>query len=152
MRLAALIAATITAGMMAGLFYTFSITVMPALRESGAGVFVEVMRRINRVILNGWFALCFGGTLVLTALAAVLYAISGPAAVLIPVVVGLVLYAAQLTITVSLNVPLNNALDVATEPEPARRAFEEKWVRWNHVRTLSCTGAFGSLCWALTQV
>lgn len=152
MRVAVLIAATITAGLMAGLFYTFSITVMPALQQSSPGVFVEVMRRINRVILNGWFALCFGGTLVLTALAAVLYAISGPAAVLLPVVIALVLYAIQLTITFSVNVPLNNALDQATEPESARRAFEEKWVRWNHVRTLLCTGSLGALCWALTQV
>jgi uncharacterized membrane protein len=152
MRIAVLVAATITAGLMAGLFYAFSITVMPALRRSSAGIFVEVMQSINRVILNGWFFLCFMGTLVLTALAAVLYAISGPSAVLVPVIIALVLYAAQLIITFSLNVPLNNALDRATEPEPARLAFEETWVRWNHVRTLVCTGSFGSLCWALTQV
>src|SRR3954451_4613132 len=114
MPIAVLVAATITAGVTAGLFYAFSITVMPALRRSSAGVFVEVMQGINRVILNGWFFLCFMGTLVLTALSAVLYAISGPSAVLVPVIIALVLYAAQLVITFSLNVPLNNALDRAT--------------------------------------
>src|ERR1700754_718433 len=125
---AVLIAATLAAGLTAGLFYTFSFIVMPTLRQTSSAIFVEVMQRTNRVILNGWFALCFGGTLVLTALATVLYAISGPAAVLVPVVIGLVLYVVQLIITFGRNVPLNNALDRAREPEPARRAFEEKWV------------------------
>ena len=147
METAVFIAATVTTGMMAGLFYAYSISVMPALRGADAAVLVEVMQRINRAITNGWFALCFVGALLFTALAAVLE----PS---VPVLIGLVLYAAQLALTFGLHIPLNNRLEAAGNgnPEAAREFFEAKWVRWNHVRTLLCTGAFGSLCGALTQI
>ncbi|MEU4237668.1 anthrone oxygenase family protein [Actinoplanes sp. NPDC026619] len=153
MRIVVLLAATITSGMMAGLFYAYSISVMPALRGADAVVFVEVMQRINRVITNGWFAICFVGALVFPAIATVLYAVSGPAAVLLPTAIGLILYAGQIALTAGLHIPLNNALDAAgrADPERARRAFEPRWVPGNHARTLLCTGSFASLCWALTQ-
>lgn len=156
-RIAVLLAATITNGWMAGLFYAYSISVMPALRRADASVFVEVMQRINTAILNGWFALGFGGALVFSAAAAILYAFSGPAAVGVPVIIGLVLYIAQLAVTFGLNIPLNNGLDAAgppgrtADPAAARATFETRWVRWNHARTLLCTGALGSFCWALVQ-
>jgi uncharacterized membrane protein len=156
-RITVLLAATVTGGWTAGLFYAFSIAVMPALGRSGDAVFVETMQRMNVAILNGWFALGFGGAMALSAAATVLYAISGPAAVLIPVIVGTALYAAQLALTFGLHIPLNNGLDAAgppgrtADPAAARKTFETRWVRWNHVRTLLCTGSFGSLCWALSQ-
>lgn len=158
MRIAVLMAATITAGMMAGLFYAYSISVMPALRKADDAILVEVMQRINTAITNGWFFLCFAGALVFPVIAAVLFGIDGDTGVLVPVVVGIGLYAAQLALTFGLHIPLNNALDAAgppgraPDPSAARRAYEERWVRWNHVRTLLCTGSFVSLSWALTQV
>ena len=151
MRLAVLLAATLTSGMMAGLFYAYSISVMPALHRADAAVLVEVIQRINRAIANGWFALCFGGALVFSALAAVLYRGTG---VFLPALIGLILYAVQLALTFGLHIPLNNALDRAggADPEAARSAFEPRWVPWNHARTLLCTGSFASLSWALTQI
>jgi uncharacterized membrane protein len=153
-RIAVLLAATITGGWMAGLFYAYSISVMPALRRTDAAVFVEVMQRINVSIQNGWFALGFGGAFVFGAAAAVLYGISGPAAVFVPVLIGVLLYTAQLVVTFGLNIPMNNALDAAGSADPAatRERFEDRWVRLNHLRTLLCTGSVGSLCWALVQV
>jgi uncharacterized membrane protein len=157
-RIAVLLAATITGGWMAGLFYAYSISVMPALRRADDAVFVEVMQRINTAILNGWFALGFAGALIFSAAAAVLYGIAGPAKVFVPVLIGAVLYAAQMVVTFGLNIPLNNALDAAgppgrtADPATARQGFEERWVRLNHLRTLLCTGSLGSLCWALVQV
>ncbi|HEY7272336.1 MAG TPA: anthrone oxygenase family protein [Actinoplanes sp.] len=153
MRIAVLLAATLTSGMMAGFFYAYSISVMPALHQAGAPVLVEVMQRINVAIINGWFMLCFLGTVVLGAIATILYAISGPTAVFVAALIGTVLYAAQLALTFTLHIPLNNALDAAgtTDPTEARQAFEPRWVPWNHARTLLCTGSFASLCWALTQ-
>ena len=70
---AALVAATVTAGLMAGLFYAFSISVMTGLGRVDDRTFVTAMQRINVAILNGWFALIFGGALVLTAVATVLH-------------------------------------------------------------------------------
>jgi uncharacterized membrane protein len=156
-RIAVLLAATITGGWMAGLFYAYSVSVLPALAGAGDAVFVEVMQRINIAILNGRFALGFAGAMIFSGAATVLYAISGPAAVLVPVIIATVLYAAQLALTFGLHIPLNNGLDAAgppgraADPAAARAIFETRWVRGNHLRTLLCTGSFGSLCWALVQ-
>jgi uncharacterized membrane protein len=153
LRTGALLAATLTTGMMAGLFYAYSCSVMPGLRGAGDAVLVEVMQRINRAILNGWFALCFGGALVFGALATALVAIDGEAAVLVPAVIGLVLYAVQLVVTARINIPLNNGLDAAgpDDPAAARETFERPWVRWNNTRTLLCAASLGSWSWALIQ-
>ena len=52
------------------------------------------------------------------------------------------LYVATLVITGGINVPLNNRLDSTEPPEEARALFEQRWVRWNVVRTVVCTSAF----------
>ena len=56
-----LLAATVTTGLMAGLFAAFSYAVMPGLGRAGDAAFVEGMQKINVAILNGWFGICFGG-------------------------------------------------------------------------------------------
>jgi uncharacterized membrane protein len=149
---ASLLAATITVGLMAGLYYAFTISVMPGLARAGDEVFVAAMWQINRAILNGWFAIGFGGSAVLAAIAAVLH-LGDPS---LPwIIAALVLYVSTLVITFSVNVPLNNALDASGDPArspdvPAvRAAFEARWVRWNTVRTLVCVLALGCLAWAL---
>ncbi|MGP3926838.1 hypothetical protein [Streptomyces sp. 8N616] len=72
-RNAALLAATITMGLMAGLFYAFAISVMPGLGRTDDRTFVDAMQKMNAAILNGWFAIGFAGALVLTALAVALH-------------------------------------------------------------------------------
>ena len=149
-----LLAATLTTGLMAGLFYAYSISVLPALREAGAEVLVEVMRRINKAILNGWFFVAFVGAALLGIAAAIAYAVDGARpGLLIPVLAGAVLYLAQIAVTARVNIPLNNALEAAGSGDPvaARAAFEARWVRWNHARTWLCTASLGSYCWALLQ-
>ncbi|MGH3645957.1 MAG: DUF1772 domain-containing protein [Micromonosporaceae bacterium] len=148
----ALIAATLTTGLMAGLFAAVSYSVMPGLRRTDDRTMVGAMRQINRAILNGWFALCFGGAFVFTALAAVLHLGRAP----LPwIVAGLVLYVATLGTTFGVNVPLNNQLDAAGVPDQAselaavRQRFEAPWTRWNLIRTVTNLAAFGCLTWAL---
>jgi uncharacterized membrane protein len=153
LRTAALLAATLSTAMMAGFFHAYSFSVLPALRGADAAVLVEVMQRINRAILNGWFLLLFVGAGLTGAAAVTLVAIGGDTAVLRPAAAGLVLYLAQLAVTARINIPLNNGLDAAgaTDPVAAREAFEQPWVRWNHVRTALCTLAAASWCGALLQ-
>ena len=52
---AALVAAVITNGLMAGLFAAYSYAVMPGLGRAGDRTFVEAMQQTNAAILNGWF-------------------------------------------------------------------------------------------------
>jgi uncharacterized membrane protein len=147
---AALVAAVITNGLTAGLFAAFSYAVMPGLARSGDRTFVEAMRQMNAAILNGWFGICFGGAVVF-AIAAALLHLGRPGWWWI--VAGLVLYVGVLAVTFRVNVPLNDALEAAGSADPAgvRARFEGTWMRWNVVRTLLSTGAFGCLAWALTR-
>ncbi|MFF5125501.1 DUF1772 domain-containing protein [Streptomyces syringium] len=151
----ALMAATLTAGLVAGLFFAFACAVMPGLRRSGDRAFVEVMRRINAAILNGWFLFCFLGAPVFTGLATALHFRADGRAALPWTIAALVLYAVVLIVTAAVNVPLNNRLEAAGAPEggadaaAVRERFEAVWVRWNLVRAAASTAAFGALAWAL---
>jgi uncharacterized membrane protein len=147
---ATLVAATITNGLMAGLFTAYSYAVMPGLGRTGDRTFVEAMQQTNAAILNGWFGICIAGSAVFAA-GAVLLHLGRPG---LPwIVAGLVLYAAVLVITFRVNVPLNDRLAAAGSPAAdaaaARAAFEEVWVRWNVVRAVFSTLAFGCLVAAL---
>jgi uncharacterized membrane protein len=147
-----LIAATVTTGWVAGLHYSYSMSVMPGLARASDRTFVEAMKHIIAAILNGWFALGFVGAIVLTALAAVLTVGEPP---FVWVLAALVLYVAQLGITFGVNVPLNSALESApadTDHTATRRAFEAKWVRFNHLRAVLCTLSLGCLAWALVEL
>src|SRR3954465_3311268 len=70
---ATLVAATITNGLMAGLFAAYSYAVMPGLGRTGDRTFVEAMQQTNAAILNGWFGLCFGGAVLFAAAAVLLH-------------------------------------------------------------------------------
>ncbi|MCF6524029.1 DUF1772 domain-containing protein [Streptomyces sp. JJ36] len=162
----ALVAAVLLTGLMAGLYFAFSIAVLPGLDQGGARTFVTAMQGINVRILNGWFALAFAGAAVATAAAAALH-LAGDGERVVPwALTGFVLYAASLVVTFRWNVPLNDALeaarpatgesghaaqagDPAEAAEAAREAFRPAWARWNAVRTLLCTAALGALAHAL---
>ncbi|MGY0490642.1 anthrone oxygenase family protein [Streptomyces sp. WG-D5] len=151
----ALVVATVATGLVSGLFYGFAISVMPALHGGDDRTFIDVMQRINRAILNGWFLLGYVGALLFGALAVGLQFGGGDKDALWPAVAALVVYFASMGLTNRMNIPLNNALDAAgpvgsiARPEAVRAAFEGPWVRWNVVRALMCTAATGLWCWAL---
>ncbi|MFB7268326.1 DUF1772 domain-containing protein, partial [Streptomyces nojiriensis] len=73
-RTSTLIAATITAGLISGLFYAFTVAVMPGLARSTDRTTVETMQNINKAILNGWFMLAYLGAPLLITTTLVLHA------------------------------------------------------------------------------
>ena len=136
---ATLVAATITNGLMAGLFAAYSYAVMPGLGRADDRTFVEAMQQTNAAILDGWFGICFGGALVFAAAAAVLH-LGRPG---LPwIVAGLVLYAAVLVITFRMNVPLNDRLAAAGVPRPSR--IPQRFVRRS--RASGCGGTSCAPC------
>jgi uncharacterized membrane protein len=152
-----LIAATLATGLIAGLMYAFSIAMMPGLARTDDRTYVGVMQQLNKAILNGWFALSFGGAPLLTAAATVLHLGGGQGEVLPWAAASFALCVAMLVITFGINVPLNKGLDASGDPaaanaDPAavRARFEARWLRWNHIRTLACIAALGCLARALT--
>jgi uncharacterized membrane protein len=151
----ALGAATLTTGLMAGLYYAYAVSVMLGLSRTDDRSFLSAMQQINVTILNPWFFVSFFGALVFTALAGVLYLQPDWRGVLPCIAAALVLYVATLVITIGFNVPLNNELASAGDPNriadlaAVRERFEASWVWWNIVRAVASTAAFGCLIWAL---
>jgi uncharacterized membrane protein len=67
-----------------------------------------------------------------------------------------VLYLIVVVITMAVNVPLNDAIKAAGEPDrigdlaAVRERFDEsRWAAWNLVRVVTSTAAFACLAWAL---
>lgn len=154
---AVLIAATMTTGLMAGVFGLYTNSIMPGLRKTDDRTFVSAFQSIDRAVINPLFLSTFLGALVLTGLAAVLH-LGDDARTLLPwIVAAFVLYLVAVVITFAVNVPLNDALKAAGDPDQigdlaqVRRQFNEaRWSAWNLARTLTSTAAFGCLAWALT--
>jgi uncharacterized membrane protein len=153
---ATLIAATLTMGLMAGIFSVFAHAIMPGLGRTDDRTFVGAFQSIDKAIINPWFMPAFMGALVLTGLAALLRLFGDRGAVLPWLVAAFVLYLAVVVITMGVNVPLNDALQQAGSPDEiadlaaAREQFDEpRWARWNVIRALASTAAFGCLMWAL---
>jgi uncharacterized membrane protein len=97
----------------------------------------------------------FTGALVLTALATVLQRRHGPGVAVRWTVAALVLYGIVLAVTVGINIPLNNELDRAGDPDRiadlahVRVQFEAPWVAANVVRAVLSTAAVAALARAL---
>ncbi|QKW19414.1 DUF1772 domain-containing protein [Kitasatospora sp. NA04385] len=156
LRTVTLVGAVLLSGLSAGLFYSYACSVMPGLAKVDDRAFVDTMQRINTAILNGWFMLSFLGALVLIAAAGLLHWRGGDRTVLLWIAAA-VLYLVMLVVTGTVNVPLNDELaaagapDTLTDPAAVRAAFESTWVRWNLVRAVTSTAAFGCLVGALTR-
>jgi uncharacterized membrane protein len=153
---AGLFAATMTMGLMAGVFGLYAHTIMPGLRRADDRTFVAAFQFIDTAIINPWFLASFFGALVLTGLAAGLHLAADDRAAVPWILAALVLYLATVVITLAVNVPLNNAIKAAGDPDrlndvtAVRERFDEgRWVAWNLVRTVASTAAFGCLAWAL---
>ncbi|WP_327143355.1 anthrone oxygenase family protein [Nocardia sp. NBC_01327] len=148
LRTIALVAATLATGLVAGVFYAYAISVMPALHRTDDRSMIDVMQKINVVIVNPWFMFSFMGAVAFTVLAAALHLGKDSRTTLIWIAVALALNVIAFLITSGLNVPLNNQLAAAGDPaqigDPAaiRSQFESSWVAWNIARAVLHTLAF----------
>ena len=143
-------------GAMTGVFGNWANAIMPGLRTTDDRTFVGAFQAMDRAIINPLFMLTFLGALVFTAAAAGLHA--GERSVLVWVAAAFVLYLAVVVITLAINVPLNDALKAAGDPDRiadlagARDRFDEaRWIAWNIVRTILSAVAFACLAWALVE-
>lgn len=150
-----LIGAALAMGLIAGLFYTWSHNVMPALGSSDDRAFVGGFQALDRAIINPWFMAGFLGAPLLIGVAALLQLGEDDRGVLGWTVAAFVLYVVVIGITRSVHLPLNAEIQAAGDPDrigdlaAVRERFEARWVRWNIVRTVLCVAAFGCLLWAL---
>jgi uncharacterized membrane protein len=150
------LAAALSTGLVAGIFFAFSNFVMAALQRVQPSTGIASMQAINVTVLNPLFFLFFLGaallSLVLCAFALLRWQHSSSAWLL----AGGVLYVAgSLLVTAAGNVPLNEKLAKLDPSSPESvslwREYVSKWVVWNHVRTIASLLAATAFSVALTR-
>lgn len=153
----ALIVATLLCALTAGFLFAFAVVVMPGIGNSTSKEFIRAFQKIDGVIQTGkpiFGAVWIGSWLALVA-AAVLAVLQYDGVVPALMVANAITYTlgVQLT-TFTINVPLNNALQTLNVDETDERAldsvrqsFEQRWLRWNLIRT-----AFSCLVTALLML
>jgi uncharacterized membrane protein len=138
----------------AGTYYTWASGVMPGLARTDDRTFVDAIQEMNRAIVNPVFMLSFLGAPAVSVVAAIV--VGGDARWW--GVAAAALSVATIVITFGGNIPLNNAIDRAGEPDEiadlgaVRRAFEPGWVRLNAIRAVSSTLATAGFGWAALVV
>jgi uncharacterized membrane protein len=124
--------AAIGSGLIAGVFFAFSTSIMGSLGRLDHSSGIAAMRAINMDILGSIFMPMFVGTTAASAALAVLAVLLAGGA---PYVVGV------FVLTVAFNVPLNDALATVnlTGPDSVSlwATYLKSWTFWNHVRLLA---------------
>ncbi len=115
----------------AGLYFTFSNTIMPVLGKQPANISRQIMKDINQEIQNEVFL----ATLFSPFFLAIAMFLSGDLFTW-QLVVSILLYTfGVFFVTVRYNLPLNRQLEDSTDRD-IWESYQKEWVRWNHIRTI----------------
>lgn len=137
-----LVLTTVFTGLMAGFFFSYTVSVSLGLGKLGDNEFLNAMKQINREVQNPIFFTSFFGALILLSVACFLNH-NKPYFMFLLIATFFYLLGVLL-VTVFVNVPLNNKLELfditlSTEitVKQMRNAFEKRWNFWNNIRTIS---------------
>ena len=141
-----LILATLLVALVAGFVFAFATVVMPGIHKLGDKEFIRSFQVIDGVIQAGQpvFGLVWMGSAVALLVSAVMGALQLDGIERVFIVISALVYVFGVQVpTFRINVPLNNALqrlDIDAMDEDAlasaRHAFENRWVKWNSIRTV----------------
>ena len=147
-----LLVATLLCTLVAGFVLLFAIVVMPGIKTLQNREFLRSFQVIDKVIQDNQpvFLLVWLGSAVtlLIATAMGVWQLEGVTLTLLITATVVYLFGVQLP-TIVINIPMNNrvqTLDLDTLDEDSheheRRLFEDRWNRWNVIRTvLACLAA-----------
>ena len=146
---ASLIVSTLLCSLVAGFVFAFSVVVMPGIGELNSKEFIQAFQKIDGIIQKGQpvFAVVWIGSALTLVVAVALGMGSLDATGRWLLIVSTLVYFLGVQLpTFAINIPLNNrlqSLDVDAMDEhaqqAARAAFEQRWNRWNVIRTVvSC--------------
>lgn len=120
----------------AGLYFSFSNTIMPVLAAQSPNVGRKIMNDINIKIQNSlFFATLFGPLFIILATFLLRQPITW-----YDIASFIVYFVGVFLVTVVYNVPLNNRLAKSKE-QTTWRNYIERWTFWNHVRTIAAVCA-----------
>ena len=141
--------AVVLTGLSAGLFYAWSVSVIPGTQRIVDSTYLETMQSINRAILNPRFFLIFFGSLVFLGLGSIYEFHTSKLAFAFMLAASIFYLLGTVGVTGLGNVPLNNQLDaldltrISTEKVTEfRRYYESNWNRLHLIRTVFAVLAF----------
>ena len=141
--------ATLTTGLVAGVFYAYSVSVDPGLAAQSDASYVATMQEINERIQNPLFFASFFGAVLFPLAALVVHLPRPRSGRFLLISLACVLYiGGGFLLTAFINVPMNDQLATVDPEAPARvlsqarEAYEGPWDFWNGIRTIFSTLAF----------
>jgi len=143
-------------GLIAGLFYCWSVSVTRGLALLPDREYLLVFQQLNRAILNPLFLVAFMGLVFLLPIVTWTHYQRPLSRTFWLLLSATLLYlVGVIGVTMLGNVPMNDALDVfdINAASPARiaakrLAFESRWNSLNNIRTVSCIASFLGLLFA----
>ena len=144
-----LLGSVIFTGLSAGLFFAWSLSVIPGTLKISDSSYLEVMQSINRAILNPAFFLIFFGSMVLLGVGSIYQFHFSKPAFWLMLASSATYLIGTLAVTGLGNVPLNDQLEALSLSELStaklqefRTYYESRWNRLHQIRTLSAIAAF----------
>jgi uncharacterized membrane protein len=129
-------------GLSAGLFYAWSVSVIPGTQKVVDATYLETMQSINRAILNPAFYLMFFGSILFLSISSIYEFHSNKAAFWLLLASSICYLVGTIGVTAFGNVPLNDQLDIlnlaemdAKQMTDFRLSYEIDWNRLHVFRT-----------------
>ena len=144
-----LFGSVILTGLSAGLFYAWSVSVIPGTQKLADPTYLETMQSINRAILNPRFFLIFFGSVVFLSIASIYQFHISKMTFWLMLSASIFYLFGTVGVTALGNVPLNDQLDLlklaeldSDKIEAFRAFYETNWNRLHLIRTVFAVMAF----------
>ena len=141
-------------GLMAGIYFTFSVVIMRSFSTLDALMGARAMITINQVIVKTLFLPLFFGSTVLACVLIASVLLDGIGSTDYLTLLSSAIYiVGMFLVTLVGNVPMNNKLQSLADQQAALTQYWQSylttWTRLNHIRTLACLVTALLLCLAL---
>ena len=144
-----LFGSVVLTGLSAGLFYAWSVSVIPGTQKVADPAYLETMQSINRAILNPSFFLIFFGSIFFLSIASIYEFHENKVAFWLLLSASIFYLIGTVGVTGLGNVPLNNQLDAlelakvnANKIAEFRKFYELNWNRLHLIRTIFAVVSF----------
>ncbi len=134
-------------GILAGLFFAYSVSVVLALKTFSASAYTIVMQSINNAILNVAFGVVFIGSIAVPTVSASVVLLQGDwTSQYGPLVLlGTAIYlTGTIAVTMNIHLPMNESIATWSPASPPDdwTTVRTRWARWNHVRAIAAVISF----------
>ena len=144
-----LFGSVILTGLSAGLFYAWSVSVIPGTQKVVDATYLETMQSINRAILNPSFFLIFFGALIFLSISSIYEFHTNKVTFWLLLASSIFYLLGTVGVTALGNVPLNDQLDVLKIVEmnsdkiaEFRKYYESNWNKLHMIRTVFAVLSF----------